>query len=69
MIETIIIPTDLQVTPLLTELREGNFVENLEGLTQSASLAAADIRQLQNDVSQSARDSGGLQRIIQPICP
>ena len=40
----------LQITPLLTELREGNLVGNLEGLTQSAALAAKDIHQLQNEV-------------------
>lgn len=41
----------LQVTPILAELREGNLVGNLDALTASASLAAADIHQLQNDVS------------------
>lgn len=39
-----------QVTPILAELREGNLVGNLDALTASASLAAADIHQLQNDV-------------------
>ena len=39
-----------QVTPLLSELREGNMVNNLEELTRSASDAAADIHRLQNEV-------------------
>ena len=43
-----------QVTPILAELREGNLVGNLDALTASASLAAADIHQLQNDVSTSS---------------
>lgn len=40
----------VQVTPLLSELREGNMVNNLEELTRSASDAAADIHRLQNEV-------------------
>ena len=40
----------LQVTPLLSELREGNMVNNLEDLTASASEAAADIHRLQDEV-------------------
>lgn len=40
----------LQVTPLLSELREGNMVNNLEDLTRSASEAAADIHRLQDEV-------------------
>ncbi|CAL8471566.1 g11108 [Coccomyxa elongata] len=39
-----------EVTPLLSELREGNMVNNLEDLTRSASDAAADIHRLQNEV-------------------
>ncbi len=42
---------DLQVTPLLSELREGNMVNNLEDLTRSASEAAADIHRLQDEVT------------------
>ena len=38
------------MTPLLSELREGNMVNNLEDLTRSASDAAADIHRLQNEV-------------------
>ena len=41
----------LQVTPLLSELREGNMVNNLEDLTRSASEAAADIHRLQDEVT------------------
>ena len=43
-------PHGLQVTPLLSELREGNMVNNLEDLTRSASEAAADIHRLQDEV-------------------
>ncbi|CAL5224181.1 g6821 [Coccomyxa viridis] len=39
-----------EVTPLLSELREGNMVNNLEDLTRSASEAAADIHRLQDEV-------------------
>eukprot|EP00891_Asterochloris_glomerata_P002185 jgi/Astpho2/2185/Aster-03176 len=39
-----------EVTPLLSELRSGNLVGNLEALTQSASEAAADIHRLQTEV-------------------
>lgn len=35
---------------MLSELREGNMVNNLEELTRSASDAAADIHRLQNEV-------------------
>ena len=44
------VPHGLQVTPLLSELREGNMVNNLEDLTRSASDAAADIHRLQDEV-------------------
>ena len=44
------VPHGLQVTPLLSELREGNMVNNLEDLTRSASEAAADIHRLQDEV-------------------
>lgn len=44
----------MQVTPLLSELRSGNLVGNLEALTQSASEAAADIHRLQTEVRSSA---------------
>ena len=44
------VPKRLQVTPLLSELREGNMVNNLEDLTRSASEAAADIHRLQDEV-------------------
>lgn len=44
----------LQVTPLLSELREGNMVNNLEDLTRSASEAAADIHRLQDEVTSQA---------------
>ena len=40
----------MQVTPLLSELREGSVVANMEELTRSASEAAADIHKLQNEV-------------------
>lgn len=45
-----VLPLMLQVTPLLSELREGNMVNNLEELTRSASEAAADIHRLQDEV-------------------
>lgn len=41
---------DVQVTPLLNELRQGNLVGNLENLTKSASEAASDIHKLQTEV-------------------
>ena len=39
-----------QVTPLMTELRQGGLVSNIEELTKSASEAATDIRRLQHEV-------------------
>lgn len=36
-----------QIIPLLTELRSGNLVGNVEALTQVAAEAAADIQRLQ----------------------
>ena len=36
-----------QIIPLLTELRGGNLVGNVEALTQVAAEAAADIQRLQ----------------------
>lgn len=40
----------LQITPLLSELRQGNLVGNLEALTKSAAEAVADIHSLQTEV-------------------
>jgi len=39
-----------QIIPLLTELRAGNLVGNVEALTQVAAEAAADIQRLQTEV-------------------
>lgn len=39
-----------QVSPLLSELREGDLVGNVEALTRSAAQAAADIHRLQGEV-------------------
>ena len=40
----------VQITPLLSELREGHLVGQLEALTRSASEAAQDIHRLQHEV-------------------
>jgi hypothetical protein len=42
--------TLLQIIPLLTDLRAGNMVGNVEALTQVAAEAAADIQRLQTEV-------------------
>jgi hypothetical protein len=39
-----------EITPLLSELRQGNLVGNLEALTKSAAEAVADIHSLQTEV-------------------
>lgn len=40
----------VQITPLLSELREGHLVGQVEALTRSASEAAQDIHRLQHEV-------------------
>lgn len=40
----------VQITPLLSELREGNMMADLESLVRSASEAAADLQKLQTEV-------------------
>lgn len=44
----------LQIIPLLTELRSGNLVGNVEALTAVAAEAAADIQRLQSEVLSDA---------------
>ena len=48
------------MTPLLSELREGSVVANMEELTRSASEAAADIHKLQNEVCDQCSGVRGL---------
>lgn len=45
-----LLPCCVQIIPLLTELRAGNLVGNVEALTQVAAEAAADIQRLQMEV-------------------